>query len=90
MNKLTAILDLFRKGESVSNKEAWKTGQITATALGGVLMAAAQVASAYGHPLPACMDADTVTAVAGAVIGAVNLVMTYVTSETVGLLPAKQ
>jgi len=89
MNKLTAILDLFRKGEEVSNKEAWKTGQITTTALAGALMAAANVLAAYGHPLPAGIDADTVTAVSGAVIGVVNLVLTYVTSSTVGILPAK-
>lgn len=89
MNKFLAIVDLFRKGEEISNKEAWKTGQITTTALAGVLMAAANVASAYGHPLPAGIDADTVTAVAGAVIGVVNLVLTYVTSSTIGILPAK-
>jgi len=89
MNKFLAILDLFRKGEAVANKEAWKTGQITATALAGVVMAGANVAAMYGHPLPAAIDADTVTAVAGAVIGVVNLVLTYATSETVGFLPEK-
>ena len=90
MTKLVAVLDLFRKGESVANKEAWKTGQITATALAGVVMAAANVAAAYGHPMPAGLDADSVTTIAGGVIGIVNLVLTYVTSEKVGLLPAKQ
>jgi hypothetical protein len=39
VSKLIAIVDLFRKGSEVSNKEAWKKGQITATALGGVLIA---------------------------------------------------
>lgn len=90
MNKIMAIADLFRKGQAVANKEAWKNGQITATALAGVVLAGAQVAAAYGHPLALLVDVDTVTAVAGAVIGGVNLVMTYITSETVGILPAKE
>lgn len=90
MTKLGAIFDLFRKGESVANKEAWKNGQITATALAGVVMAVANVATAYGYALPAGIDPDTVTAIAGGVIGLVNLVLTYITSEKVGLLPAKE
>lgn len=88
--KLAAVLDLLRKGEELSNKEAWKTGQITATALAGLVMAAANVATAYGHELPAGMTTDAVNMSAGAFISAVNIVLTLVTSKAVGVLPEKQ
>lgn len=90
MNKLLAFVDLFRKGEAVANPQAWKTGQITATSLAGVVLAAMHVAAAYGHPLPAAVDEGVVTALCAATIGVVNIVLTYATSDKVGILPAKQ
>lgn len=86
--KLIALANLFRKGEAVANKEAWKSGQVTATVLGGLVMAGLQTAQAFGYDVPG-IDEDTVTAVAGAVVSVVNIGLTYITSEKAGILPAK-
>lgn len=88
MDKLFAMLDLFRKGSAVANPTAWKNHQVTATMVGVVIMAIVQLAKALGYALP--IDDDTATAIAGGVIGVVNIVLTYVSSDKVGLLPAKQ
>lgn len=88
--RLSAIVDLLRKGEELSNKEAWKTGQITVTAIAGLAVAVANVASAYGRALPADITPDVVNMVAAAVVSAVNIVLTILTSKTVGVLPAKE
>lgn len=87
--KLVALANLFRKGEAVANKEAWKNGQVTATVLGGAVMAGVEVAKAFGHDIPG-VDENVVTAVAGAVVAGVNFVLTYATSDKVGILPAKE
>lgn len=90
LNKILAVADLFRKGSAVANKEAWKKGQITATMLGGAAMALVGVAQAFGYPIPAWVSPEAVEAVSGLAITAVNVVGTYVTSEQVGILPAKE
>jgi hypothetical protein len=90
LTKLLSIINLFRKGSAVVDKQAWKNGQITATAIAGAAMAGVQVAQAFGYDLPAGVTEAAVNAVAGAVATVVNIVGTYVTSEHVGLLPAKE
>lgn len=87
MNKLSALWALFRKGESVSNPQSWKTGQITATALGAAILAAVHVLASFGYVLP--VDENACTAIAGGIIAIVNIVLTVTTSDKVGL-PAKQ
>lgn len=87
--RLLAVMDLFRKGEAVANKEAWKTGQITVTAVAGLIMALIQVGKAFGYSLPVDVDSDTITAFAGGTLGFINIVLTFITSEKVGILPAK-
>ena len=87
--KLAAILDLFRKGRSVMDKEAWKNRQITATVLGTVIMAGVQVAKVFGVELPPQLDEDTITLLSGGLIGLVNIVLTYTTSDKAGILPEK-
>jgi hypothetical protein len=88
VSKLIAIVDLFRKGSEVSNKEAWKKGQITATALGGVLIAGVQVANTFGIT-PSIPD-DVLVSIAGGIIVIVNFVGTLITSSSVGILPEKK
>lgn len=87
MEKLLSIVDLFRKGSAVDDPSAWKNKQISATMLGVAIVAAVRVAKAFGYDLP--IDEDTSTAIAGGIIAAVNVVLTYVTSDKVGVLPAK-
>lgn len=84
MEKLLALMNLFRKGQAVDNAAAWKNHQVTATMVGVVIMALVQVAKAFGYELP--IDDTTATAVAGGLIAAINVVLTYITSSQVGVL----
>lgn len=88
MEKILAILNLFRKGSAVADKEAWKKGQIGATVVGGAIIAVVQVAGAFGYPLP--IPEDVATQIGAAIIGVVNFALTYMTSESVGILPEKK
>lgn len=83
--KLTALVDLFRKGQMVANPEKWKNRQVTATVLGTVIVAGANTATAFGYPFP--VDMDTANTIALGLISVFNTVMTYITSEKVGIEP---
>lgn len=86
MGKITALWALFRQGQSVADPALWKTRQITATVLAGVLVALVNVAAAFGMEIP--LDLDTANAIAAGAIGLFNVVYTTVTTEKIGL-PAK-
>ena len=86
-DKLTSAFKLFRLGAEIANAEKWKAGQITGTLLGGLLLALVNLAAAFGHPLP--LDADTANTIGAGLLAVVNVVLTAVTSERAGLLPAK-
>lgn len=83
MEKLTAIWGLFRQGESVADPAKWKAGQITATVLGGVLMALVNLAAAFGHPLP--VDTSTANSIGAGILACVNVVLTVTTCPHMGL-----
>lgn len=83
MGKIGALLDLFRKGNSVADPALWKNRQITATVLGAFLMALFHVAESFGLKLP-ITSADT-DALAGGVLVVVNLVLTVTTTDKIGL-----
>lgn len=82
MNKLGAFLNLFRKGAVISDATLWKQRQVTATVLGSLIMAVVGVLDAYGYNLP--IDNETALAIAGGVLGVVNVCLTYGTSDKVG------
>ena len=87
MGKLWEILALFRKGNAVADPALWKNGGITAALLIPVIMALARVAEAFGVPLPISeIDAATLAA---AVLYVLHIVLTVITSPTVGL-PAQR
>jgi hypothetical protein len=83
MKKLAAILNLFRKGAVISDAALWKQRQVTATVLGSAIMAVVGVLNAYGYNLP--IDNETALAIAGAMLGIINVFLTYVSSEKVGV-----
>ena len=83
MNKIAAILNLFRKGAVISDAALWKQRQVTATVLGSVIMAVVGVLNAYGYNLP--IDNETALAIAGGVLGIINVCLTYVSSDKVGV-----
>ncbi|MDY7537691.1 hypothetical protein QN372_00880 [Undibacterium sp. RTI2.1] len=86
-DKLGAFINLFRKGSEVANVEAWKTGQITGTVVGALIIAIVNVAASLGHSLP--IDVDTANLIGGGIVAAANVVLTATTSTRAGLLPAK-
>ena len=83
LTKLASIIDLFRKGQVVANPERWKNRQVTATVLGAVIVAGANTATAFGYPIP--VDIDTANTIAVGLISVLNAVMTYVTTDKIGL-----
>ena len=87
MDKLSALIDLFRKGSEVANAEAWKKGQITANSVIALLAAIAATARAFGYPIP--VDNDSIAAIGGGLFALSNVIFTVVSSSRVGLLPAK-
>ena len=85
-DKLKAGLNVFRKGSEVANPEAWKTGQITGTVIGALLLALVNLAQAYGFQLP--IEADSANAIGGGIVAIVNIMLTAATSRKAGILPA--
>ena len=85
MGKILALLNLFRKGEAVANKEAWKNGQITVGVLTPFIAALGTVLSYGGITLP--LDETTINILSTGIISLVHVVLTVVTSESAGLAP---
>ena len=86
MGKLLALWDLFRKGTSVDDPALWKNRQITVTVLAPVIMSLAHLTNTFGLDIQ--LDADTAATIAAGIIAVVNVVLTYTTSDKVGL-PSK-
>ena len=87
MNKLAAFFALARTGSAVTDPALWKNRSALVMALSALIVAAAQVAKAYGYDLG--IDNDTATAIAGGIGALVGVWSTYATSDKVGL-PAKR
>lgn len=85
MGKISALWALFRQGQSVADPKLWKERQITATALGGVLLAVVNVSHAFGFEIP--LDMEAANAIGAGAIALVNCVLTLATSDKVGLPP---
>lgn len=83
MQKLLAVLALFRQGNVIANAAAWKNRQITITALGAFLLALFHVLKAFGVEIP--VDEETTNTIAAGVLCIVNIVLTFFTSDKVGL-----
>lgn len=83
MNKLLALLTLFRKGNAVADPSLWKKRQVEATMLGGVIVALIQVLQAFGVHFP--ISPDDATAIAAGIIVLVNGVLTFTTTDKIGI-----
>jgi len=86
MGKITALWALFRQGQSVADPALWKTRQITATVIGGLILAMVNVAASFGYAIP--LDMDAANAIGAGLLALVNVLLTVSTTEKVGL-PAK-
>jgi hypothetical protein len=83
LDKLKALMSLFKQGAAVADPAKWKNRQISVTMLAGLIIAIVQLAKAFGHEIP--VDSETAMALAGGVIAAVNTIFTITTSKAVGL-----
>ncbi len=86
MNKLLALLDLFRKGNAVADPQLWKNRQIAATLLLPTFGALIAVLRAFGLEVP--LDDTQITQLVTGLVVVINLLLTYSTTDKVGL-PAK-
>lgn len=78
------MLDSLKQGIEVANPAAWKNGQVTVNLLSAVIMAALNL-GAYKWPILSHIPADTVNAVAAAILGLYNAFVTVASSEKVGI-----
>ena len=86
MNKLIALLDLFRKGNAVADPALWKSRQIKATLLLPTFGALVVVLRAFGLEVP--LDDTQITQLVTGLVVLLNLLLTLTTTDKVGL-PAK-
>jgi uncharacterized membrane protein len=83
IKKLKAGMELFKAGKRVQDPAKWKARQIESTAIVAVIWAAINTASAFGVEIP--VNAEIVDAVAVALLGVVNCVLTVTTTNKIGL-----
>ncbi|MFZ6733781.1 hypothetical protein ACO0LG_17775 [Undibacterium sp. Ji42W] len=85
--KISAIINLFRKGSEVSNVELWKNGGISIAALAAAMGAALQFGNEFG--LQIAITPEQLNGLAIGVVSLVGIVLPVITSKRAGLLPAK-
>lgn len=91
IDKIKALFNVLRKGESVADPAAWKNRASAVGAITGFLVAVKLAAMAFGVDL-GVTDAHIEAAVTGgaSIVGLVTLIWAnFATSEKVGL-PAKK
>lgn len=77
------ILQVLFKGSSVSSPANWKLGQLAITILATSIVLIVNILSAMGYSLP--VDNETANTIAAGVIAVINLVLTVVTTDKIGL-----
>lgn len=83
MDKLLALLSLFREGNEVADPKLWKTRQNNANIFVPVLAALVAVLRLFGVDVP--LDNDSLALLSGGLLVLVNLVITNISSKRVGL-----
>ena len=87
-SKITAIVDLFRKGEEVTRPAAWKNAQNMGLILGGFMLAAFNLVKIMGwYDIP--IDTETANTIGLGVATLAGFVLNNFTSAKAGILPAK-
>jgi uncharacterized membrane protein len=83
MNKISALWQLFKVGQSVSDPSKWKSRQITVTVLGAALLAVVNLLAAFGMSIP--VDTETANAIAGGFLAIANVILTLTTTDKIGV-----
>lgn len=81
---MNAIFAAVLKGVTVANPQAWQTGQITATIVGGFILALINIAHAYGCPV--IIDAAQANELGAGIIVLVNVFISAATSKHLGVV----
>lgn len=85
--KIGDIIDLFRKGSAVANKEAWADSGNAAALITPAIMAAVKLAGDYGIGIQlSTQDAATI---ASGIVAVVLFVTHNITNKHAGILSAK-
>lgn len=85
MGKLLDIYQLFTKGQSVANPEAWKDGGNAVTLLVPLLMGLVKLAGDFGYGLT--LSAADAGSIAAGIVAGVQFVVHNVSSPKAGILP---
>jgi hypothetical protein len=85
MEKLFAVLALFRKGNAVADPALWKNGSITVLLLVPAILALNRVGEAFGVGLG--ISEDEAATIAAGIVSLVGVVSHVITSKTIGLPP---
>ena len=83
MRKILSLWNLLKQGRVIANAAAWKNRQITVTVLAGVILAVVNTLAVFGYSFP--VDTETANAVAAGIIAVVNVVLTVVTTDKIGI-----
>jgi hypothetical protein len=86
MDKILALFDLFKKGNEVSDADAWKHGTIAVNSVTAFLSALYIVALKYGVNLPQ-FSTEEITVFATsliAIVSAVNSVVCIISNKNMG------
>lgn len=83
MEKLFAVLALFRRGNEVADPALWKTGGMAAMAFVPFLLALDRVGAAFGLPLG--ISESAAADVSAGIVAAIGVVSHLITSKKVGL-----
>jgi predicted membrane protein len=83
LKKIKAGMALMKAGRRVQDPAKWKARQIEASAIVAVLWAAVNAAAAFGVEVP--VNAEIVDGLAVAILSIVNLVLTVITTNKIGL-----
>lgn len=83
IKKMQAVFALFKAGRVVADPAKWKARQITASVITAAIWAAINALSAWGVEVP--VGAEIVDAVAVAVLGFVNVLLTVTTTDKIGM-----
>ena len=84
MEKLLAFFTLFQKGEVIANPEVWKKRQVNVTMIGGFLVALVNLLMVLGV-IAIPVNIDAINTIAGGLLAIYNIVMTYITTDKIGI-----
>jgi hypothetical protein len=83
IKKIKAALSLMKAGKVVADPAKWKARQISSSVLVAAIWSAVNAASAFGVEVP--VDAETVDAIAVAMLAVVNVLLTVTTTDKIGV-----